>query len=229
MRPLCLVFDLDDTLYLERDYVRSGFDALDAWAKANLGLVDFSLRAWALFEWGERGHIFDRILLEEGIEPDRDTIGTMVDLYRGHFPNIQLATDAADCLRNVRGQVHLALVSDGPEQSQRNKIKALGLAQSFETVVLTSTLGSGYVKPHPKAFLDVQKHFGATVQQYTYVADNPTKDFQGPRSLGWKTIRVRRYKGLYSSLEADKFVGADLEVPDLKIVIGTIMGTDPNA
>lgn len=229
VRPLCLVFDLDDTLYLERDYIRSGFDVLDAWARANLGLVDFSLRAWALFERGERGHIFDRILLERGIKPDRDTIETMVDLYRDHFPNIQLAPDADDCLRNARGQVHLALVSDGPQQSQRNKIKALGLAQSFETVILTSALGSGYAKPHPKAFLEVQQHFGATVQQYTYVADNPTKDFQGPRSLGWKTIRVRRHEGLYSSLEADKFVGADVEAPDLRIVIDTFVGAERTA
>jgi putative hydrolase of the HAD superfamily len=224
LNSLCVVFDLDDTLYLERDYVWSGFRALEGWAKTNLGLADFCLRAWTLFERGERGHIFDRILEKAGIEPDRNTIQMMVDLYRGHIPDIQLAADAADCLQDVRNQAHLALVSDGPEQSQRNKIKALGLERSFEAVVLTSALGGGYAKPHLKAFLDVQKYFGPAVQQYTYVADNPIKDFIGPRSLGWKTIRVRRDKGLYSYLEADKFASADLEMPDLNPLTNTIMG-----
>ena len=29
-----LVFDIDDTLYLERDYVRSGFGAAGRWARS---------------------------------------------------------------------------------------------------------------------------------------------------------------------------------------------------
>jgi putative hydrolase of the HAD superfamily len=224
VNPVCVVFDLDDTLYLERDYVRSGFRSLEAWAKINLGLDDFCLRAWTLFNAGARGNIFDRILIKAGIEPDRNTIQTMVDLYRGHIPDIQLAADAADCLQDVRDQVHLALVSDGPEQSQRNKIKALGLERSFEAVILTAALGSGYAKPHLKAFLDVQKYFGPAVQQYTYVADNPIKDFIAPRNLGWKTIRVRRDQGLYSCLEADKFASADAEVPNLDPLAISVRG-----
>jgi putative hydrolase of the HAD superfamily len=228
LKPLCIVFDLDDTLYLERDYVRSGFRALDLWVRNNLGLVDFSLRAWALFERGERNRIFDRALLEAGLAPDRDTILTMVDLYRSHLPAIQLARDAAECLRNIQGRVHLALVSDGPERSQRNKMRALGLVQTFETVVLTSTLGTGFAKPHPKAFLQVQKHFGGSVQQYTYVADNPAKDFQGPHSLGWKKIRVRRRGGLYSSFEPSVQGRADLEVRDLHEVTHMFRGDGPS-
>lgn len=218
MKPLCVVFDLDDTLYLERDYVRSGFKALDNWVTTNLGLTDFSPRAWQLFEQGDRDHIFDKTLLEAGIKADKNTILTMVDLYRNHFPDIRLAADAEDCLRALRGSVHLALVSDGPEQSQRNKIRALELAGAFEAIVLTSTFGSTFAKPHPKGFLDIEKHFGGNVHHYIYVADNPTKDFQGPNSLGWKTIRVRRQTGLYSSLEDDPFVRADFEIANLNRV-----------
>jgi len=223
LNPVCIVFDLDDTLYLERDYVWSGFRALEPWAKINLGVEEFCVRAWKLFRRGERGHIFDSILESAGIQQDRNTIQAMVNLYRGHTPDIQLTADAADCLQDLRGQVHLALVSDGPEQSQRNKIKALGLEGSFEAVVLTSALGSEYAKPHLKGFLEVQKYFGPAVQEYTYVADNPTKDFIGPRSLGWKTIRVRRDEGLYSHLEADKSATADLEILDLSPLMKTIV------
>jgi putative hydrolase of the HAD superfamily len=226
VKPICVAFDLDDTLYLERDYVRSGFNELDAWVNTNLGLRGFGPRAWALFERGERKHIFDRTLLEAGVKPNRDMIVTMVDLYRNHFPHIQMPADADDCLRGIQGLVHVALVSDGPERTQKNKIRALGLGQTFETAVFTSTLGIEFSKPHPKAFLEVQKHFDQTIHKYIYVADNPSKDFQGPRSLGWKTVRVRRREGLYSSLEADLPGSPDFEVPDLSGVIDMIVGKD---
>jgi putative hydrolase of the HAD superfamily len=146
----------------------------------------------------------------------------MVDMYREHVPDIQLTVDAANCLREIRRQAHAALISDGPEQSQRNKVKALGIEERFEKIVLTASLGSEYSKPHVKSFLDVQRHFGKRVEEYIYVADNPTKDFVGPRSLGWKTMRIRRPEGLYQSLEADLLKRADVETRDLNLLISTI-------
>lgn len=222
MKPFCIVFDLDDTLYLERDYVWSGFSELEPWAKATLGINDFHLKAWALFVQGVRGHIFDQVLLAAGVRPDQSTLRAMVDIYRGHVPDIRLTVDAADCLRDIRRQAHLALISDGPEQSQRNKVKALGIEERFEKIVLTASLGSEYAKPHVKSFLDVQEHFGKSVEEYIYVADNPTKDFLGPRSLGWRTMRIRRPEGLYHSLEADMIKRADVETPDLGLLMNAV-------
>jgi len=219
VKPLCVVFDLDDTLYLERDYVWSGFSKLSPWAKATLGISDFHLKAWALFVQGVRGHIFDQVLVAAGVSPDQGTVRAMVDMYREHVPDIHLTVDAANCLREIRGQAHMALISDGPEQSQKNKVKALGIEEKFEKIVLTASLGSEYSKPHIKSFLDVQRHFSKGVEEYMYVADNPTKDFVGPRSLGWKTMRIRRPEGLYHSLEADVTKRADVETSDLSFLI----------
>lgn len=215
MNPLCVVFDLDDTLYLERDYVWSGFCKLAPWVKATLGITDFHIKAWALFVQGVRGRIFDQVLLAGGIKQDQSIIRTMVEIYREHMPDIQLTVDAANCLQEIRRQAHMALISDGPEQSQRNKVKALGIEGKFEKIVFTATLGPEYAKPHLNSFLDVQRHFGKSAKEYIYVADNPIKDFVGPRNLGWKTIRIRRPGGLYHSLEADPTKNADLESRDL--------------
>jgi len=220
VRQLCVAFDLDDTLYLERDYVRSGFRALEPWVKAHLGLDDFSGKAWAHFEQRKRGHIFDAVLSQAGLRFDQGTIQTMVDLYRGHKPDIHLAVDAAECLQALRHQVYLALVTDGPERSQQNKIDALGLQRIFETTILTSTLGSGCAKPNVQAFLAVQKRGDPAVREYVYVADNPAKDFIGPRRLGWKTVRVRRGQGLYSSVEPPEAdYAADVEIHNLSLLI----------
>ncbi|MGQ9635778.1 MAG: HAD family hydrolase, partial [Bryobacteraceae bacterium] len=61
-----VAFDLDDTLYLERDYVRSGFEAVGEWAKERLGIGDFTQRAWRWFQQGRRGDIFNQVLVEIG-------------------------------------------------------------------------------------------------------------------------------------------------------------------
>jgi len=215
MNPLCIVFDLDDTLYLEREYVWSGFRALEPWVKSNLGVRDFRASAWRLFEQGVRGRIFDEVLLQSGVEPRPLTITTMVDLYRRHRPRINMAPDADRCLERLQGRVDLALITDGPECSQRNKIDALCIGWRFQKVVLTSTLGATYEKPHVKAFLAVQETLGGPADRYIYVGDNPQKDFVGPRRLGWKTVRIRRAQGLYSSAESVQGEDADHEVFEL--------------
>lgn len=224
MIPPCIVFDLDDTLYLERDYVRSGFHCLEEWTRKHLGLKDFASKAWSLFEEGERGHVFDKVLTQAGIPPEKSLIGMMIAIYREHKPNICLPADAVSCLGHLAGRTALALVSDGHSVSQRNKIQALGLRQYFDVIILTSELGEGFAKPHPRAFMKVQETLGNSTRRYIYVADNPIKDFAGPHTLGWQTIRMRRFGGLYSSVESGEFAATDLELSNLNPLTDMILG-----
>ena len=84
-----VVFDIDDTLYLERDYVRSGFAAAGAWAHTELGLADLGERAWGIFEDGVRGRIFDEALVACGARADGAVVSRLVDVYRSHVPAIE--------------------------------------------------------------------------------------------------------------------------------------------
>jgi FMN phosphatase YigB (HAD superfamily) len=50
-----------------------------------------------------------------------------------------------------------------------------------------------------------------------YIADNPLKDFSGPKQLGMKTIRFRHPLGLYSHMEPASFEdAADFEIQDFQ-------------
>jgi putative hydrolase of the HAD superfamily len=197
----CVVFDIDDTLYLERDYVKSGFDALDPIVRERFGASGFAGRAWARFEQGVRGSTFDVALGECGVAASPEQIAELVAAYREHHPKISLAADAHECLTALVGRVRIAAVSDGPLASQQNKASALGLSRWCDPVLLTASLGADRGKPHPAAFEQVQQAVGVEGEQCLYVADNPAKDFQGPRSLGWRTIRVRRPLGLHFAVE----------------------------
>jgi putative hydrolase of the HAD superfamily len=208
----CVVFDIDDTLYLERDYVRSGFRAVGESARA-LGIADFAERSWRLFEAGVRGSIFDDVLAESGVRPERALVRALVDVYRTHEPAIEMLPDAADAVGRLRGRVALASLSDGPLESQRAKARALRVGDWAEVAVFTAELGAGFGKPDPRAFELVERRVGCQASGCVYVADNPAKDFAGPRGRGWRTVRVRREGALHAGIDSGPDV--DLEVADL--------------
>ena len=216
-----VVFDIDDTLYLERDYVRSGFRAVGAWARRSLGVPDMADRAWAAFESGVRSTIFDAVLAGAGIEATPDLIARMVACYREHQPDITLLDDARAALDGASSLGPVAVVTDGPLASQSAKARSLGLATWSQTVVFTGALGPGFGKPHPRAFELVEERLGAAGERCTYVADNPAKDFAAPHDRGWTTVRVRRPRGLHYGVDG----GADIDhevadMTDLMTLIG---------
>jgi len=199
----CVVFDLDDTLYLERDYVRSGFAAVGREVRWRLGIPGFASVAWREFCRGRRGDVFDRALEHFGVPAERKLVRDLVEIYRNHDPAIALEPDALSCLEALRGRVALAVVTDGPLVSQRAKVRALDIDRYVDEVVYTAMLGAGFEKPHPRAFELVQQHLGCRGRACLYAADNPAKDFGAPRALGWRTYRCRRPLGLHAAVASD--------------------------
>jgi putative hydrolase of the HAD superfamily len=212
-KPRYLVFDIDDTLYLERDYVRSGFQAVASLVQSRIGVTDFFDHAWRAFEAGIRQHVFDVALAECGIDAEPELMGALVKRYRGHHPKIELLPDARDCLARLHGKVEMAALTDGPLESQRAKAEALGLVRWLAPIVFTDALGPGSRKPGLTGFELIEDQMGGADALYAYVADNPAKDFVGPASLGWKTVRVRRPASLHWS--AGSGAGVDAEIQDL--------------
>ncbi len=208
---MLVVFDLDDTLYLERDYVRSGFLAVGQWLEQSRGIKEFAALAWDSFQAGTRGHIFDEVLTQFGIN-DPALISAMVTEYRQHRPSIDLLLDAQMLLSYCREmRVTTALITDGMSASQWAKIAALRLTEYIEHIVVTDDWGSGWQKPNPRAFETVQRERPGT--ECVYLADNPQKDFQAPAQLGWRpSIRVRRSGSLHEAIPTPREC---FEVPSL--------------
>jgi putative hydrolase of the HAD superfamily len=193
-----VVLDIDDTLYLERDYVASGFRAVGKELADQFGCTDFADHALRLFESGVRTRIFDTVLEEQGVAASADLIERLVSVYRAHQPTITLAPDADSFIARRSPGRALAIISDGFLVAQQAKVRALGLNDGlFSPIVLTDEFGRTKWKPHEHAFRLVQEHFGLPAGRFIYIADNPAKDFMAPHALGWKTARVRRRGGLH--------------------------------
>ncbi len=194
-----IVCDLDDTLYLERDYVVSGFRAVGDWAEKQLSIPEFGNVALALFEAGHRERIFNTALQEIGVGEDRGLVERMVGVYRGHRPTIALQDDISRFLVEEYSLGGLALVTDGFREAQQKKVAALRLNElGFSPIVVTDIWGREFWKPHHRAFLLLAECFHCPTSNFVYVADNATKDFLAPNQLGWTTVQIARPGGLHT-------------------------------
>jgi len=210
-----VVFDLDDTLFAERDYVFSGFQAVDEWIRRERQVTGFAVTANRRFEAGDRGKIFDQTLLELGVTGETGLVDELVRVYRTHRPKLRLLPDALTALEWTRPRFALALISDGYLEVQQAKAAALGLESRLDTLVFTDVWGRKHWKPSPRAFQHVMERHRGSPGGYVYIADNPRKDFIAPRQLGWRTMRVRRPGGEHGDYLARPDEAAELEIADL--------------
>jgi putative hydrolase of the HAD superfamily len=198
--PPLLILDLDDTLYPEADFVRSGHRAaaLTVWRDHR---IDIEPELRRRFTAGQRGDTLTAALraLEVPFSPGY-VESVLVPAYRGHTPEISPYLDARPVLTELRARGHLlALLSDGWAEVQRGKLAALGLADLFAAVMFTDELGREAWKPSTRGFEALLQRLGIEAQDAIYIADNPTKDFIGPHRLGMQSIRIIRPGGEHAA------------------------------
>jgi putative hydrolase of the HAD superfamily len=202
-----VIFDLDDTLYDEIDYCRSGFEAAAEFL-VRVGRVphpadELHAAFWRHFSSGNRGQTFNAALAELGVAFDSRLIAGLVRAYRCHVPKIRLPRETREVLTLLRRSHSLAVLTDGYLPAQRLKIRALGIAQHLKCVLYTEHLGRACWKPSPAGFVRVLDVLRVRPDQALYVGDNPAKDFIAPNHLGMRSVQVQRPLRLHSQPPAD--------------------------
>lgn len=222
-----VIFDIDDTLYAERDYVFSGYRAVaDAFAGRIHAPFDLFERMSALFDSPDRARVFNIIVAEAGCENADALVAEMIATYRDHQPVIALDADAREVLTQLRGRVRLGAISDGYLGVQERKVTALGLADLLDEIVLTDTWGREFWKPHPRGFEEMARRLGVEHTACAYVADNLAKDFLAPNALGWTTVCVDRSERVHAGAIAPPggapahIIGPLDELPHVLALVG---------
>jgi putative hydrolase of the HAD superfamily len=195
-----VIFDLDDTLYLERDYVRSGFRGVERHLHKTLDRTDrFSAWLWRRFLAGLRDRSLDAMNEEFSLGLSADGIAELVKCYREHAPDIEPDAGMVELLGRLHAACRIGLLSDGTLPGQSLKFDALGVARFFDAVLFTESLGRDAWKPSTKGFEWIQEKLGVAHEACAYIADNPAKDFVAPNKLGWRTIQILRPGQVHSS------------------------------
>ncbi|MFQ5873841.1 MAG: HAD family hydrolase [Dehalococcoidia bacterium] len=214
MKLVC--FDLDDTLYPERQFVLSGFGAVAHWVQNQLGMAHFYRELLKAFDEGIRGRTFNIALERLGIACSDELVEALVSVYRLHKPEIQLFADASAALQHLHGRYSLAIITDGILQTQRNKVAALGIEPVFDRIIYTSAYNPPCPKPSAHSYEALMRRFRVEGDDCIYVGDNPMKDFHAPHHLGWHTARVLRTASVRQS-SCDENSESDYQEADIKI------------
>lgn len=195
-----VVFDLDDTLYPEVEYVRSGFREVARWSSASLGLDLDSVyhELTNLFQTGFRKNTFDVWIERRGLSPD--LVEQMLAAYRAHSPQLEPFPGVREMLKELRAEFLLGLLSDGDLDVQERKLAALNLKEKFDAVVFSDVLGREFWKPSPKPYHFLLNALGVSPSEAIYVADNPGKDFVACRQIGMWSLWLRQPVGIYADV-----------------------------
>lgn len=189
-----VIFDLDDTLYDEKDYVRSGFAAV---AKELPMVSQAEEKLWQAFERKEPA--IDSVLKDEHIwtqELSRHCLA----IYRSHKPRISLRTGARELLQKLKKEgKYLGIITDGRPEGQKNKIEALRLSTLVDSIVITDELGGvTFRKPNPISYEIIRESSNSCFQKMVYIGDNLIKDFVVPVKKGMVGIYFKNANGLYA-------------------------------
>lgn len=192
-----IIFDLDDTLYAERNYVFSGFRAVAIWGEQRFDWSVEEIYADLVkrFEGGNRRKTFDSWFVSQGLPPD-EHVAPMVQVCRQHTPILNPFLGATGLLGRLSGGNRLGLVRDGWLSVHQSKLAALKLERHFRAVVFSDEWGRSARKPNPRPFEIAMERLTVHPARSVYIADNPQKDFFGARCAGMFTVRSRQPEGL---------------------------------
>jgi putative hydrolase of the HAD superfamily len=179
------VFDLDDTLYQEIDYLQSAYKHISKYIQTatNENIYDLMLELYK-----SKKNVFQWIVSSYNKIDSRITMDFLLQLYRQHEPDIKLNEEAKHFLQILQDKnIPAALITDGRSITQRNKLKALGISNYFKDVIISEEFGSE--KPDERNYLYLEKKYAG--KNFYFIGDNTAKDFTVPLKLRWFTICLK--------------------------------------
>lgn len=189
-----VIFDLDDTLYSEKEYVRSGYQKI---AEVIPEVENAAEKLWNLFE--EKRPAIDELLKMENIQSE-EVKQKCLYAYRFQIPDIHLYDGVREMLKEFKKNgLKLGIITDGRPEGQRAKIQVLGLENMVDEIIVTDEFGGPeFRKPNPIAFQTMKEKLGVEYEEMCYVGDNIKKDFIAPQQLEMRSIRFLNKDGLYT-------------------------------
>ena len=188
-----ICFDLDDTLY----------EQITPFKQALLSVKPVQEELLREIYASFRMHSNELFFLHQ-----RKEICFQLKYQQGQYA-ISLSKDTVQLLAYVSSKgVKISMITNGPEEHQRRKIKSLGLQSWIEEKDILISSAVGISKPDSRIFHMVD-------QSALYVGDSYENDIIGAKGAGWDVIWLNKYGLPDKSGLADYIVQNDGELLQL--------------
>lgn len=194
-----VVFDMDDTLYPEREYLISGFKKISDFFYVEYGINGVAEVLLELFDTDKK-RVYERFLDKIGKINDNDLLAKMIEIYRENKPaELHFFNDVLPLFSRLKkNHIKIGVITDGRVDGQQNKVDALSLSTYAECIILTEKFGGEiYRKPHPISFINMAQKLEIDYTEMLYVGDNPVKDFAISEVLPIKTVEIERDRKIH--------------------------------
>lgn len=219
-----VALDLDDCLIDQKAWMDEKLAlVLEEWPSfADAGARDaFEDAARRLIDEGPWDRLLDFAAERSGI--DRALVPTLIARWRAAQPRkVAVYPDASALLHALRNAgIRLALVTDNPAASQRQKLACLPSDSTFDAVVLTAELGAA--KPDPRGYLAAARQLGLEPSEMIAVGDSPWRDGLGAVAAGFAGAVIAPRRGGMGNATRARFARAHPTasihwVDDLRVV-----------
>ncbi|WP_088040763.1 HAD family hydrolase [Bacillus sp. EAC] len=186
-----VLFDLDGTLlnrdasllnFIEQQYVRFN---------SNLNHIKKEKYISRFIELDSRGYVWkDKVftqLINEYNLTDV-TMNELLDDYISQFKHHCVPFDhLITMLKDLKNKsYHLGIISNGRGKFQLDNIKALGIDQFFDCILISET--EGVSKPNPEIFKKAIDYFDVLPEECVFIGDHPKNDYFGAKNVGMSVI-----------------------------------------
>ena len=166
-----VVFDLDDTLYAEQDYLFAGYRAIGKYL-ADRGYGDAELYSDFLIEEFRRNgrkQLFDAFLARFALPVKMSALLGILHTVPAPIRLSEQAQELLDMLRDSGNRLYI--LTNGNLTQQQNKVDLLGLQERYPGIGLVYA-SAIEPKPSPKALLLILEKEGIRAEDALLVGDS---------------------------------------------------------
>ncbi|WP_277540865.1 HAD family hydrolase [Haloarcula laminariae] len=205
-----VAFDLDGTLFDDRQYARAGLINAGGELRRRTGVALTEELLSAYFRDGHREATFDVVLSAAGLADDH--VPALVSAYHDNDAPLVPYRDAAGTLETLATDYRLGVITGGT--NGREKLSRLDLDGPVEEIIVTAERPDSKRAPEP--FVEMAERLGVPERSMAFVGDRPGLDFPQPNRLEMPTVRVMR--GRYADAVARNGATPDAAVESLDAV-----------
>ena len=201
-----LVFDLDDTLMNQKHWIVGKLRGLHAQFKSRLPPEsEFLASGLMIVEEGNRARLIDAMAEKFGWSGNLKS--ELIGAYRQITPAARVYVDVWPALAELRRRGYrLAILTNNPPESQRQKLQACGMQDTFAAVVYAAELEAE--KPAVRGFTEVAARLGVPPRELVMIGDHLYRDVAGALKAGYRHAFLMVREGGFFNFDVE--IGQEL-------------------